>query len=67
MYEGFAKTPVDMVDGVIVTPLTTLYRLVVDSGAKEQCPDLAGRFLDLGNGKVLLDVTAAELARCTKA
>lgn len=67
VYDGFANTPVDMVDGVIVTPLATLYRLVVEAGAKEQRPDLAGRFLDLGNGTVLLDVTEAELGRCTKA
>jgi hypothetical protein len=43
VYEGFAKPPVDMVDGVIVTPLASLYRLVVDSEASERCPDLAGR------------------------
>ena len=67
VYEGFAKTPVDMVDGVIVTPMATLYRLVVEAVAKAQRPDLASRFLDLGNGKVLLDVTEAELGRCTKA
>ena len=56
-----------MVDGVIVTPLASLYRLVVDSDASERCPDLAGRFLDLGNRRVLLDVTEAQLDRCTKA
>jgi hypothetical protein len=67
VYDGFAKTPVDMVDGVIVTPLATLYRLVMEGVTKEQYPDLAGRFLDLKNGKVLLDVTEAELGRCTKA
>ncbi len=67
VYQGFAKLPMEYAGGVIVTPLARLYRLAVESGAAEGCPDLASRFLDLGNGKVLLDVTEAELGRCTKA
>jgi hypothetical protein len=67
VYEGFATTPVDIVNGVIATPLTTLYRLVMDSQAKDQCPALAGRALDLGNGKAILDLPVAEVEAWSKA
>ena len=66
VHEGFAKTPVDFVDGVIVTPFTTLYRLLMD-GEAQSCPDLANRLLKVGYGKVILDVNEAEFGRCTKA
>jgi hypothetical protein len=67
VYEGFATTPVDMVNGVIVTPMTMLYRLVMDNQAKDQCPALAGRGLDLGNGKAILDLPVAEVEAWSKA
>jgi hypothetical protein len=67
VYEGWAKLPVDLVDGVTVTPMTMLYRLVMDSKAKDQCPALAGRGMDLGNGKTVLDLPIAEVEAWTKA
>jgi len=67
VYEGFATTPVEMVNGVIVTPMTMLYRLVMDSQARSQCPALAGRGLDLGNGQAILDLPVAEVEAWSKA
>jgi hypothetical protein len=67
VYEGWAKLPVDLVDGVTVTPVTMLYRLVMDSKAKDECPALAGRGMDLGNGKTILDLPIAEVEAWTKA
>jgi hypothetical protein len=67
VYEGFATMPVNIVNGVIVTPLTMLYRLVMDSQAKSQCPALAGRGIDLGNGLAILDLPIAEVEAWSKA
>jgi hypothetical protein len=67
VYEGFATSPVEIVNGVIVTPLAMLYCLVMDSQAKDQCPALAGRGIDLGNGKTVLDLPIAEVEAWSKA
>jgi hypothetical protein len=67
VYEGFAKSPVDIVNGVIVTPMTMLYRLVMDSQATAQCPVRAERGLDLGNGKAILDLPITEVEAWSKA
>jgi hypothetical protein len=67
VYEGIATAPVDIVNGVIVTPLAMLYRLVMDSQAKAQCPALAGRGIDLGNGLAILDLPIAEVEAWAKA
>ena len=67
VFEGWAKLPVELVDGVTVTPMTMLYRLVMDSKVKDQCPDLAQRVLDLGNGKAILDLPLDEVEAWSKA
>jgi hypothetical protein len=69
-FNQFVKAPVDMVDGVIITPTTRTYRLRVAGEAEilaQDYPVLAGRFFQASPGVCILDVNEAEWGGCTKA